>query len=131
MNKVMLYEILVPTLMRNKPIRLRHHKEWDKVVRKISGGLTILHPAKGQWIHPETNELISERVIPVRIACTRKQLDRILDFTVGHYDQFAVMAYLLSEEVVIKYRKEIQWSPKKAPLIPGTPSHLRIGRATK
>jgi len=102
----MLWEVLVPTLMREKPVRLRHHKEWDKFVRKITGGLTILHPAKGQWINPETSELMCERVIPVRIACTRKQLDKIIDFTIEHYDQIAVMAYLVSTEVVIKRRKE-------------------------
>ena len=44
-----LYEILVPTKYgdNEKPIRTKHHKEWDKYVRKISGGLTILTPGKG------------------------------------------------------------------------------------
>lgn len=31
------------------PVRTRHHREWDRQVRKISGGLTILPPSKGQW----------------------------------------------------------------------------------
>lgn len=101
-----LYEILVPTIMRDKPVRVRHHRQWDKYVRSIANGLTIFHPAKGQWINPETSELIAERVIPVRVACTRKQLERIIDFTITHYDQIAVMAYLVSEEVIIKYRGE-------------------------
>jgi hypothetical protein len=105
-QQTMLWEVLVPTIMRDKPVRLRHHKVWDRFVREITGGLTILHPARGQWINPETKELLSERVIPVRIACTRKQLQEILDFTIQHYNQIAVMAYLLSEEVVVKYRKE-------------------------
>lgn len=105
-NKPMLFEVLVPTIMRGKPVRVRHHREWDKYIRKISGGLTIFHPAKGQWINPETNEIIAERVIPVRVACTRRQLDRIIDFTISHYDQIAVMAYLVSAEVIVKYREK-------------------------
>lgn len=105
-QRITLYEILVPTIMRGKPVRLRHHKEWDKFVRKITGGLTVLKPAKGQWINPETSELMCERVIPVRIACTREQLDKIIEFTITHYDQIAVMAYLVSTEVVIKRREE-------------------------
>ena len=104
-NKL-LWEVLVPCVMRNRPIRLAHHKEWDKYVRRITGGLTILKPARGQWIEPATDSLYEERVIPVRIACTRQQLDQIIDFTLRHYDQIAVMAYLVSEEVIIKYREE-------------------------
>lgn len=103
-----LWEVLVPCMMRGKPVRTRHHKEWDKVVRSLAGGLTILSPAKGQWVEPVTNTLYEERVIPVRIACTRKQVHRIIDFTIKHYDQKAVMAYLVSTEVIIKFRDEVQ-----------------------
>ena len=40
-----LWEILVPTIhsSNGKPIRTRFHKVWDKKVREISGGLTIMH----------------------------------------------------------------------------------------
>jgi hypothetical protein len=103
-----LWEVLVPCMMRGKPVRTRHHKEWDKVVRSLAGGLTILSPAKGQWVEPITNMLYEERVIPVRMACTRKQLRRIIDFTIKHYDQKAVMAYLVSTEVIIKFRDEVK-----------------------
>jgi hypothetical protein len=99
-----LWEILVPCTMRGRPVHTRHHKEWDKVVRTIAGGLTILAPAKGQWLEPDTNTLFEERMIPVRIACTRKQIQRIMRFTLGHYDQKAVFAYLVSTEVIIKVR---------------------------
>lgn len=50
-----LYEILVPCQTnQGKPIRTRQHREWDRRVRLITGGLTILPPAKGamdvtQW----------------------------------------------------------------------------------
>jgi hypothetical protein len=109
--KIVLWEILVPCKMRGKPVRTRHHREWDKLVRKITGGLTILKPARGQWVEPNTKALHEERVIPVRIACTRKQIDRIIDITIRHYDQKAVMAYCISIEVIIKHKEEVAHGP--------------------
>ena len=100
-----LWEILVPT-MRNdgKPFRTRYHKVWDEKVRKVSGGLTIHTPAKGQWVHPDNGELFKERMIPVRIMCTREQIDKIIDITLEYYDQIAVMAYRVSDEIILKHR---------------------------
>ena len=73
-----LWEILVPTVRRKdgKPIRTRYHRVWDGKVRAIAGGLTILQPAKGQWVSP-SGELFSERMIPVRVACSEEQIDKI------------------------------------------------------
>lgn len=100
-----LYEIFVPTVSNEgKPFRTRHHKEWDKKVHRISNGLTVLSPVKGQW-KSLTGELFIERMIPVRIACTREQIDKIIDMTLKHYDQLAVMAYKISDEVIIKHTK--------------------------
>lgn len=97
-----LWEILVPTNIGNKkPARTRHHKEWDKYVRNISGGLTVLKPAKGQWIYE--NKLYEERVIPCRVVCTEKEILRIVKFTIRHYKQIAVMAYRISDKVIITY----------------------------
>ncbi len=99
-----LYEILVPTLYgdNNRPIKTKHHRSWDKEVIKIAGGMTIMHPAKaGKWLSTKSNDLIEEKVIPVRVACTRIQLDSILIFTKRHYRQQEVMAYKLSEEVIL------------------------------
>lgn len=83
----------------NKPIRLRHHKNWDSYVKNIAGGLTILKPAKGVWVCPESKELYAERMIPVEIACNEKQMDKIAEFTKQHYRQLAVMVVTLSTEV--------------------------------
>lgn len=102
-----LWEILVPTIMNDKPVRTAHHQQWDKYVRKFSGGLTVLHPAKGQWVEPVSGELFKERMIPVRIACSREQVDNIIDFTLSHYNQLAVMAYKLSTEVIIRERSDV------------------------
>ena len=82
---IRLWEILVPTTMSNgKLVRTRQHREWDTRVRRISHGLTVLQPAKGQWVAPN-NELFTERMIPVRIACTRSQIEDIVDLTAVFY----------------------------------------------
>lgn len=98
-----LWEILVPTIRADgKPIRTRFHRVWDKKVREITKGLTIMPPSKGQWVSP-SGKLFTERMIPVRIACTRDQMDQIIDMTAAYYEQEAVMAFLISNEVLIKH----------------------------
>jgi hypothetical protein len=99
--EVNLWEILVPTIRNGKPIKTKYHKVWDAKVREISKGLTVLTPAKGQWISPN-GELFLERMIPVRIACTKTEIEIIADMTADYYDQKAIMYYLLSDYVVIK-----------------------------
>ena len=91
-----LFEILVPTIYGDtlKPIRTRHHKRWDEMVRKVSNGLTLMTPAKGQWLFE--GALFEERVIPVRIACTDTEMDKIVQFSLRHYRQKAIMYYVLS-----------------------------------
>ena len=100
-TKTTLWEVLVPCMMNNKPVRTKHHKEWDKVVRKITGGLTISAPSRGQWVDPNTKILHEERVIPVKIACDEKGLGKILEFTKKHYKQIAVFAYKVSDNAVV------------------------------
>ena len=96
--------ILIPTLKARKSRRpffsTRHHKVWDDYVRGLAGGLTIFAPSKGQWTN-ENNQVIEERVLPVNIACTDDIFEKIIDFTMSHYDQDALMYYKVSEEVSI------------------------------
>ncbi len=100
-----LWEILVPTQRNNgKPIRTRYHRVWDENVRKISGGLTVLPVTKGQWVSSDGN-LFCERMIPVRIACTEEQINTIIDMTMSYYEQLAIMAYRVSDKVIIKHAK--------------------------
>ena len=99
-----MYEILIPTVMNGHPVRTKHHKQWDKFVRKLTTGLTILKPAKGQWVDESTDTLHEERMIPVKIACTAHQLKMIINFTLSHYNQIAVLAYKVSDEVYL-YRQ--------------------------
>ena len=103
-----LWEVLVPC---DKPawwpgkrrhFRTKHHQCWDAKVVKIAGGLTVLHPGRGQWVSP-AGELFQDRMIPVRVACTREQLEEILDLTAKHYAQKAVFAYKVSDEVIVRH----------------------------
>lgn len=100
-----LYEILVPTLMDNKPIHTRYHRVWDSKVRAISGGLSILPVAHGHWIAPD-GALFIERMIPVRIMCTREQIEKIADISAEYYKQQAIFHYKVSDEVVITHYDE-------------------------
>lgn len=117
-----LYEILVPTMYGDtvKPIRTRHHKNWDKEVIKITGGMTILKPAQGRWVDEGVE--YPERVIPVRVMCEEKeispvaphwqlridksQIEKIVALTMKHYRQKAVMYYVVSNQVNIVYAKK-------------------------
>jgi hypothetical protein len=96
-----LWEILVPTVRNDgRPISVRFHRVWDKKVYDITGGITILQPAKGRWIASD-GTLFAERMIPVRIACTREQMEHIARMTMDYYEQLAVMAYKISSEVML------------------------------
>lgn len=72
---------------------------WDEKVRAITGGLTIHPPVKGQWVNPHDGELFVERMIPVKIACTPDQIDKVLELTAKYYDQIEVFAYRVSDKV--------------------------------
>jgi hypothetical protein len=103
LNKIYLWEILVPTIHGDtgKPIHLRYHKVWDKKVQQLSGGLTILTPVKGSWVS-ETGKCVSERSIPVRIACELYVIHQIANFTADYYKQKAILFYMVSEHCYIK-----------------------------
>jgi hypothetical protein len=102
-----LWEILVPSVANDgAKYSLDHHKFWDRQVRDISGGLTVLKPAKGHWRPPESAEYQVEEMIPVRLLCTREQIERVVDFTLEHYDQKAVLAYRISDEVILRDRED-------------------------
>lgn len=104
-----LYEILVPTQYLHKGqiryISTRRHKAWHKKVIKIAGGLTILSKSLGKW--QNKNAVWKEAVIPCRIACTAAQIEEIVQFTLKHYDQLAVMYYKITDDVKIVYRNVI------------------------
>lgn len=102
-----MWEILVPTERRATPgkyYRTKYHRVWDGKVREITGGLTVMAPARGQWVNPITGELFKERMIPVRILATRDEIEKVVDLTLKYYDQIAVLCYKISDEVILKYK---------------------------
>lgn len=100
-----LWEILIPANSNTgKPFSLDYHKIWDEEARKISCGLTILKTGKGEWTSPE-GKTFRDKMIPVRIYCTESQINELIQYTIKHYDQEAVMAYEISKNVKIVYRK--------------------------
>lgn len=104
-NSNCMWEILVPTVSnKGRPFRTRYHRVWDAKVRKLSHGLTILNPIKGQWVSPN-GDLFTERMIPVRIMCFRQDINKIVDFTMEYYDQEVVLAYMISSDCILKYRE--------------------------
>ena len=100
-----MWEILVPTERRLSPgkyYRTRYHRVWDRKVREITGGLTVMAPARGQWLNPGSGELFNERMIPVRIVATREEIDQVIDLTMDYYEQLAILCYKISDEVILK-----------------------------
>jgi hypothetical protein len=101
-----LYQILVPS--RNKDdaeILPSYHQVWDEKVREIAGGLTILSDAKGKWTSPD-GKAVFEKMIPVLISCTPDQIEVIIDFTLEYYEQQAVFAFKMTDDVLIRYNKK-------------------------
>lgn len=104
-----LWEILVPTVRNDgRPFRLRYHRVWDEKVRDISGGITIMKPAKGEWVDSDTGDLYADRTIPVRFVATREEMKRIVAMSCVYYDQLAMMCYKVSDDVTIMSRAEAE-----------------------
>ena len=96
-----LWEVLVPVADNNgDEFPVEYHQAWDERVRELTGGLTIMRTAKGQWQDNEGN-LFAERVIPVRVACDEGMVRQIMEHTLTHYGQLAVMAYQVSDKAII------------------------------
>lgn len=101
-----LWQIMVPCNYNDgRPVKTRHHREWDRQVRKITNGLTILPPSKGQWIDESDGKLYVDRMIPVNLIATEEDMEAVAKITMRHYDQLAVMFFKLSEHAIIRYRK--------------------------
>jgi len=103
-NEKYLWQIFVPFHDNNgRKYHITHHHEWDDHVRSIAGGLTIFKTSKGQWISDD-EKLFVDRMIPVLIACTEPEIDNIIQFTMTHYDQLAIMCFKVSDCVKLVKR---------------------------
>ena len=47
-------------------------------------------------------------MIPCRIICTKEQIIKIIDFTIQHYDQEAVLAFKISDDVIMRHKNEAE-----------------------
>lgn len=84
-------------------IPVEYHNEWDNFVRrKAGGGQTIMRSAKGVYTSEMSGSLMMEPMIPVRILCNRKTMEEIVDFTGKFYNQEVVLAYHLSDEIILR-----------------------------
>lgn len=106
-KKDKMWEILVPASSKMQEFTYDHHKIWDEFVVQLAGGLTILKTAKGEWTSPD-NVRFKDRMIPVRIKCSKKQIKKIIDFTIKHYNQEAVLAYKVSSDVLLINRNQVE-----------------------
>ena len=99
------WEILVPAESNSGvEFPLEHHKKWDAFVKDLTGGLTIMKSAKGHWVSKD-GQTYYDKVIPCRIACSKKKIKKIIDFTIEHYRQKSVYAHKFSDEVIIRHKK--------------------------
>lgn len=105
-NKLYLWEILIPaTRPTGQQIKSHFHRTWDKKVRKIAKGLTIMQPVRGQWVSND-GKLFLDKMIPVRIACTESAIHQIADFSAEYYNQKSIMYYRLSGVIYFTKIKE-------------------------
>lgn len=96
-----MWEIFVPKFTNGgKLIEVETHQEWDEKVRAISKGLTIFRSARGQWESLDGKVFI-ERMIPVRICCTRDRIIKIAKMTKDFYNQEVVFVYRVSYEKIL------------------------------
>ena len=69
-----LFIVFVPSKDKDG-IDLADHHQWvegaARMLGHLFGGSTIMPPARGTWLNPETNELIVEEVVLVHSYATR------------------------------------------------------------
>lgn len=101
-----LWEILVPEADNERRFfGEAHHREWKSKVRRLTGGMTILATARGQWVdESDEGTVYKETMIPIRIRCSKATMESIARLTIQHYEQLAVMFYVVSAECRIMSR---------------------------
>jgi hypothetical protein len=100
-----MWEILIPAYDDKEEFTIDHHKVFDGFVKEKAGGITILRGAKGEWISPE-GELYKDKIIPCRICCSFGDIKSIMEFALEHYNQKTIMAYKISDHVLMIRRDQ-------------------------
>jgi hypothetical protein len=99
-----LWEILIPSADEQTV------KDWYAFVRQFSDGITILKDAKGEWVSP-SGIFFEDYMIPIRIICTEGEINLIVDHTVKFFCQESVLAYMLSDNIILRSKEELErWS---------------------
>lgn len=95
-----MWEILVPKCWPNgKDIPYLYHKVWDNEVSKLAGGLSVFRSINGVWVDKENGQVVSEKMIPVKIMCDQDTMRDIAQWTAGYYRQKSVLYYKVTDEV--------------------------------
>jgi len=104
MTALRLHELLIPAVASAKA-----HREWEARVSVLAGEVS-LPPGqiRGRWKGGGSARVEREAPIPVRIACDRRVLRKILAFTAAHYRQQEVLAYQVSPEAILFWAKAAQ-----------------------
>ena len=102
LNHMKLWEILIPKYSNEKELFSEtHHDKWRLRVLEMTSGLTQLDQVKGYWVHNKKTYI--EDMIPIRVICNDTNVEKIIEETITHYDQKAVLAYVISSEVKLEY----------------------------
>ena len=103
-NNTNLFEIFVPAKFNDgKKIPIEHHEAFDKKVCDIVGGLTLQPAIFGKYQNAE--KTFSDKIIPVRIACTHANIMAVAIIAAEHYDQESIYYWKVSDFVEI-YKRE-------------------------
>ena len=73
----------------------------------VSGGLSIITPIFGKWRGPDS-KIYHEGMIPVQIACTETQIRDIIQITLDHYEQEAVLVTQVSPVAIFTEATDAQ-----------------------
>ena len=95
-----MWEIFVPASNIDAEFSYEHHKIFDEFVKQKAQGITVMRGAKGEWISP-SGVLFKDRIIPCRICCSIGDIHSIMRFALKHYNQEAIMAYKISDHVLM------------------------------
>ena len=96
-----MWEILIPKYSNDgEQYTAAHCNEWKENILLITKGLTELNPVKGYWINKKTKYI--EDMIPIRVLCDETNIEKIIEETITHFDQEAVLAYVISNNIKLR-----------------------------
>jgi len=108
-DKKCLWEIFIPKNNNRETIyEVSHHREWNKKVTTETDVILLSSDPHKKKSCPTIGEsFFSEEMILLRVCCTPEEFDKILDITVQHYDRPEIIAFKLSENMIVKKRETV------------------------